>query len=892
MNTTEPYAEGPAEADLLNEALAAFQQALEEGSTSDPESFLLTNPHFGDQGVADALFQFADNLRRLGSPLFRSVPKTPSLEPEDVQKLFPQYTVLEAVGQGGFGSVYKVRQYAGNVAALKLLHSPGLSTERFIQSTWAMGQLRHEHVVHLYDSGKTHGYHYLLMEFVAGSSLRQYVDTRSSGEHTKASNPRDRCLPPLQAARLVLQVCAALEYAHERGVVHRDIKPENILVTQDLHVKLIDFDLARLLGPKPGALDALTRTGQVLGTLAYMPPEQKDPETAKFVDHRADIYALGVVFYELLTGRVPEGNFANPSALAPMDKGFDDIVRRMLAPEPGDRYQQVSAVRKELEGLVNPPPSGPPPPPEPGPTGWRWTRILAGLIAIALALALVAWRWQPETGGALPDSKFSWLADPTGGAPYVWEVRSNVYTGFELELAACLAKSLGVRAEMVRGSWDLLPQNLNRGLGVAIINGYEWTPDREIAMRSSIPYYVYRLQLVAGPDRSELRDWADLERPNPHRGDGKWHVGALAESAAHRYIARPEFAKTVTVLALSEEGSTGVMHKVATGELDATVQDTPMVNWYLKRDPTFRQLFKDLRVVGKAIKPNEYPYYVVFVRKQDTQLQEQISRALANALKDNTLRSIYERYGIYDEEDYKKLLEVAEVWERNPLSWPPDAPAHSMGLGEYAVLLGQASLVTVLLACLSMPAALLTGLLVAVGRLYGPRPLGVLLAAYVEIVRGTPLLMQLFVVFFALPQAGIHLPPFWAGVLALAINYSAYEAEIYRAGLQAIPHGQMEAALALGMSKWTALRRVIVPQALRVVVPPVTNDFIALFKDTSIVGVINVVELSYRLRSLMVNRPQDVFPLCVMAASLYLLMSYPLSLAARRLEKKVPRVAG
>ena len=198
-------------------------------------------------------------------------------------------------------------------------------------------------------------------------------------------------------------------------------------------------------------------------------------------------------------------------------------------------------------------------------------------------------------------------------------------------------------------------------------------------------------------------------------------------------------------------------------------------------------------------------------------------------------------------------------------------------------------LTTVVLAALSMPLAILIGLLVAVGRLYGPRWLDWPLAAYVELLRGTPILLQLFVIYYLLPYVGISLPAFWAGVLGLAINYSAYEAENYRAGLLAVPRGQMEAALALGMSRWAALRYIIIPQAVRIVIPPVTNDFISLFKDTSICAVIAVTELTGRYRHLVVDHPNMVVQLALMTALLYLLMSYPLSLLARRLEVRFAR---
>ncbi len=159
---------------------------------------------------------------------------------------------------------------------------------------------------------------------------------------------------------------------------------------------------------------------------------------------------------------------------------------------------------------------------------------------------------------------------------------------------------------------------------------------------------------------------------------------------------------------------------------------------------------------------------------------------------------------------------------------------------------------------------------------------------YVEVLRGTPLLLQLYVVFFLLPEIGIRIPAFFAAVAGLAINYSAYEAEIYRAGLQAVPRGQMEAALALGMSQSLALRRVVVPQAVRIVVPPVTNDFIAMFKDTSVCSVITVMELTKQY-SVQRNDTGATLELAVLTAVLYLMMSIPLARLASYLEKRMGR---
>jgi polar amino acid transport system substrate-binding protein len=284
------------------------------------------------------------------------------------------------------------------------------------------------------------------------------------------------------------------------------------------------------------------------------------------------------------------------------------------------------------------------------------------------------------------------------------------------------------------------------------------------------------------------------------------------------------------------------------------------------------------------------------------------------------LRRVYAKYGLWTEPQgelfrraagrtHQLLLDLLkEVPQPDDEGEPPaeaglrfegevggDAPAEARtargleALAHGAGPLLWAAGVTVLLTVTSFPLAVLVGLLVAVGRLYGPAPLRGLLLAYVEVLRGTPLLLQLFVIFFVLPLVGIRIDAFWAGVIGLAMNYSAYEAEIYRAGLLAIPPGQTEAALALGLSRRQALWHVVVPQAVRLVVPPVTNDFIALFKDTAVCSVITIVELSKQY-SILANNTGAYLELAAATALLYLVMSYPLALLSRRLEKGQAKV--
>jgi polar amino acid transport system substrate-binding protein len=501
-------------------------------------------------------------------------------------------------------------------------------------------------------------------------------------------------------------------------------------------------------------------------------------------------------------------------------------------------------------------------------------------LAAAAVVAVIAWRF---TSAEVDGPALRWGGDASGGAPYIMEGQGGgPPTGFEAELAEYLGRKLGLRPKFVQRSWDMLRNDLARGTDIDIIlNGYEWSPEREAVMASTIPYYVCKIQMVVRPD-SPIKDWADLHRD---RSGKQLRIGVLSESSAHRYVAKNFTDDEVKVIPLSDEGITGVLTMVRQGRLDATVIDVPAAIWYVAQNNGYG----DLRIVGQPIEPT---YYVIFCRPDDVNLRERLNGALNSALTDGTLKSILDHYSLWNE-DQVELPAVAA-------HWPPEGVVASPStMFDHARLLVRAAGVTVILACLSMPLAMVLGLLVAVGRLYGSRWLGWLLTFYVELLRGTPLLMQLLVVYYLVPflleKVGLPrdlLNEFWSGVLALAINYSAYEAENYRAGILAVPRGQMEAALALGMSKTTALRRVIVPQAVRIVIPPVTNDFIALFKDTSICSVIAVNELAKQYQSLMTNFPQLVIQLGALTAILYMAMSWPLAVLARRLERRMSRVSG
>ena len=310
-------------------------------------------------------------------------------EPEELAKYFPQLEILALLGKGGMGAVYKARQPGlDRLVAVKILPpevgaDPAFA-ERFTREARALAKLSHQNIVSVFDSGlapsrsarvsdpaetadrrspasdessgqpsgsvgdrprQADGLYYFIMEFMDGTNLRQLIETGG--------------LKPEEALAIVPQICEALQFAHNAGIVHRDIKPENILVDKQGRVKIADFGLAKLLGKAPDEV-TLTGTHQAMGTLHYMAPEQM--RGAGSVDHRADIYSLGVVFYELLTGELPMGKFAPPSKRVQVDVRLDEIVLRALEQDPEQRYQHASEVKTDMEIISHSPSAAHPEP--------------------------------------------------------------------------------------------------------------------------------------------------------------------------------------------------------------------------------------------------------------------------------------------------------------------------------------------------------------------------------------------------------------------------------------------------------------------------------------------------------------------------------------------------
>lgn len=488
-----------------------------------------------------------------------------------------------------------------------------------------------------------------------------------------------------------------------------------------------------------------------------------------------------------------------------------------------------------------------------------------------------------------------WGADQEGGGPFVYPNPADPtrLTGFEVELADLIAEHLGVKAQFSQGQWDKLPDLLDRGDIDLVLNGYEWTTNRAARYGVSIPYCIYELQLLGRASDATLTSWDDLLKPFNGRPR---KVSLLGGSAAQEYV--EQFGGEHIEMALFE-GATDAMEatELALSGIDANVQDLPIWIFYAKG-------FPQLRPIGPPVGRG---YYVAMTRRSDQELLRAINESLLRSLKDGSLRRILMRYGIWNETQMMRGLETTESGNFVGNFTPADVksgqdvpPTSYQPSGGWEVIRQRGSLLvksagmTVLLSVTAMPVAVVIGLLIALARLYGPWYLGKPAAVYVEVVRGTPLVLQLYLIYFLIPRLldlffpgkELSINAFAAAVTGLAINYSAYEAEIYRGGIRSIPHGQLEAAISLGMSRGLALRRIIIPQATRLVLPPMTNDFIALFKDTAVCSVITVVELSKQYY-IQARSAGAIVELGLLTALLYLAMSYPLSVLTNRMEKNL-----
>lgn len=457
----------------------------------------------------------------------------------------------------------------------------------------------------------------------------------------------------------------------------------------------------------------------------------------------------------------------------------------------------------------------------------------------------------------------TWGFDADGGAPYVFadQRHPKKYIGFEVEIAAAIAKELGVKLHYFQNEWDSILMSLQRGDFDIALNGIEITPERQHSVLFTRPYFVFSEQIVVRASDFKINTFEDLH--------GK-RVGTLYNTVAKQMLEKME---DVTIKIYS--GQVEPFKDLLDNRLDAVFVDLPVASYYAKPNP-------QLRLVGGPVGEG---YYGIAVRKEDAPLVEALNRVIEKLLRTGEIKKICQKWGLWNAAQEKLYLHegLLQKYAENPPSPEDRIP---LIVTTFVPTLLKGALVTIGISVLSMMLAVSLGIVLAVLRLYGNTWIKKISTAYIEVYRGTPLLIQLYILYYGLPNIGITMSAFTAAILGLGMNYAAYEAEIYRAGIQAIPKGQTEAAFSLGMSRRLTFEKIIFPQALRITLPPITNDFISLFKDSSLVSVIALVELT-KSYSILAASSMKFFQLGIITALLYFGMSYPLSLYSRRLEKRL-----
>jgi polar amino acid transport system substrate-binding protein len=465
-----------------------------------------------------------------------------------------------------------------------------------------------------------------------------------------------------------------------------------------------------------------------------------------------------------------------------------------------------------------------------------------------------------------------WGGDAEGGAPFVEAdpADPDVVRGFDVEIAGEIAQRLGLRPRFIQAGYSTLDQSAERGDFEIGLSGVEDTPARRANGSVTLPYFEFREVLTQrAADHGKARSLDDLR--------GK-RVGTLGGTLAFDILMRRKDELALEVVSYDDD--VHPYEDLLQGRLDAVLLDHVIAARSQRR----------MSGLATLAAPVARGHYVGVLASGDRELRGKVDDALRAMMRDGTLERIFRDWGCWDEGQsglYARILrgDVPPPFElegpRAPAATPEPARARIIS---YLPSLFRAALITIVLSCLAMALAVACGIAIASGRIYGGPLTRFVFSVYVEVMRGTPLLLQLFVIYYGLSSV-VKLPAFVAALLGLALNYAAFESEIYRGSLEAIPRGQLEAARTLGLTEGQVFRLVRAPQALRLALAPMTNDFVALLKDSSLVSVITVVELT-KQTSILASNVGSWFVPGLLCAAIYLAMSLPLSSLARRLEEK------
>jgi polar amino acid transport system substrate-binding protein len=491
------------------------------------------------------------------------------------------------------------------------------------------------------------------------------------------------------------------------------------------------------------------------------------------------------------------------------------------------------------------------------------------LVAVAVLLACAT----PFAPSAQSRPPFRWAGDAEGGAPYVEADPADPgrVIGFDVEVADLIARGLGREPRFVEVAFASIDQSIARGDAEIGLSGIEDTPARRASYAVTVPYYQFREVLsVRSADARQFRSLADL------RGR---RVGTLGGTIAYEILMHAE--RTHGLVAVSYEDDVHPYSDLLIGRLDAVLLDNVLAE---RRSRTATGFVTHPEPVAVS-------HYVGVLARENAPLRDQIDGILKQAMRDGRLEAIFRKWKVWNDDQPRLFARVLEGASIAPVSGYEGYDAEGLtGLTKweatrrYLPAFLRAATITLMLSCGAMLVAVILGIVIATGRLYGDSIVRVVLTGYVELIRGTPLLLQLFVLYYGI-TAAVRLPAFVAALLGLALNYAAYESEIYRSALLAVPVGQLEASRTLGFSESQTLRLIRGPQAFRIALAPMTNDFIALLKDSSLVSVLTVVELTKQTQMFATNLGSWVIPGAI-CATLYLAMSLPLAALARVLERR------
>jgi polar amino acid transport system substrate-binding protein len=453
-----------------------------------------------------------------------------------------------------------------------------------------------------------------------------------------------------------------------------------------------------------------------------------------------------------------------------------------------------------------------------------------------------------------------WGADPSGGAPYVYTDPGNPdrYIGYEKEMVDALAAAMGRQPEFVPSDWETLVSALQRKSFDVIVNGLEPTGDRAQQIAFSNPYYIFQLQLTVRRDDNRIHSLDDCKNKV---------VGTLGNTAASRLLQQQN------IPFRSYSDPVGAYRDLELKRLDAVVMDVPAEAFYAR----------DNAKLKSAGPPFSRGAYVIGLRKGDEALKAEVDKAIEKIVQDGTLEQILKKWKLWNDAQVEFQSSIRTHTQPTVALEMTNA---SFNWREALLRLTRAAMYTVMIALGAMIIAVALGLPLAVGQWKGPAWLRAICTVYVEFFRGTPVLVQLLFLYFGLPVIGIAMPGLLTALVGLGLNYAAYESQVYRAALDAIPNGQWEASYSLGMSPLLAFRRIILPQAFRIALPPMTNDFVSLFKDTSVAFAISVWELATAYREL-ANASGQFLLLGVTVSLFYLAMSLPMAHFARLLEQRL-----